>query len=312
MKRKSLLMLCGIAVTALLTGCSGNSTGKSADDLKLANGSDSASYFYGQTMASRMVDMGQNDSIYKDKKMRDAYWEGIRKAFDMMRDGDAPEVRAYNEGLLFGMQIAQNMKATSEEIPEYKFNIKLFEEGYNYAFAGDSVRNPADAQFYLEKTMNAMNERAMAAKKKELDKDMSAYASKHGFKKEADGSYQKIVKQGNGPEITVGDSLTLSVEFATNKGRDMAQYKMQPSPAVLGKTLPMTYPYAKIINNMKSGTIVSIITTPEDLFGAAAKSFRFDKDEFIIVTLNPEFKAKTSFTLPDPSKNNNVNAAGVR
>lgn len=288
-----------MGLAAMLASCSGSPKGKSADEMKLANGSDSASYYYGQSMAGRMVEMGMQDSIYKDAKVRDAYWEGLRKGLGMLRDGDTPEVRAYNEGLQFGLQLANNMRATTEELPEFKFNQKLFEEGYAYSFANDSARDQMDARNNLERTMNAMNARALAEKKVALDKEMAEYAAKNGYTKNAQGMYQKITKAGTGPKLAVGDSLMMSVQFATNLNKDMKQYSMPPTAMVLGKTMPMDYPYAKVLTTIPGGTVISLLMNPDEIFGAAARSFKFAKNEFVIVTLNPEFVAKTSFQLPE-------------
>lgn len=295
-------MACGMLLTGLLTGCSGTPGGETIDKAAPKSASDSASYYFGMTMAGRMVQMGAQDSIYKDAKNRDAYWEGLRKGMSMLKEGDTPEARAYNEGLQMGMMLTNNFRQTTEEIPSFKFNLNMFEKGYGYAFATDSARGQEDAQFQLEKVMNAMQTSALAAKKAVLDKEIEAYAAKNGFKKNASGYYIKIVKQGNGPMMTQGDSLQYSMEFATSTGRDMKQYATPPTGVVLGKTLPMEYPGAKVLTTLKGGTVVKMLMTPDELFGQAAKSFHFDKNEFLILTVTPDYKGHTNFKPQAPAQ----------
>lgn len=302
MKRYPLFMACGIAMAAMLASCSGSQSGKPLSELKASSASDTVSYYYGELMADRMVQMGRQDSIYKTQEMRDAYWEGFRKGFDLIKKGDTDRDRAYNEGLTFGMQLAGNFRQTQTEIPEFKFNMKMFESGYNYAFKGDSASDIMTAQQELDKTMNDMSRRAQEANKAKLESEMAAYASKNGFTKDAYGYYEKTEKKADGNALAVGDSLTLAVEFNTNKGKNMYQYNMPPTPLVLGKSMPMEYPYAKVLTTMHSGSVVKLLMLPGDIFGQAASSFRLAPDEFIIVTLKPEFIGKTSFTLPQKAE----------
>lgn len=293
-------MACGMAAMALLASCSsGSPTGKSIEDEKPTTASDSASYYYGQIMAGRMSQMMAEDSIYKDAKYRDLYWEGMRKGLSMLKQDNTPEARAYNEGMQLGLMVANDMQRTSRDIPDFKFNPKLFEAGYGYAFTPDSVRGLDDAQYNLQKTMNALDEKAKAVRMKAMEKVMAAYAAKNGFKKDAQGLYVKEVRQGNGPAMAVGDSLLYGVEFSTNQNRDMKQYNMPPTGVVLGKTLPLEYPGAKALLNLKGGSTIQMLITPDELYGQAAKQFNFGNDEFLILTITTDYKGKTSYKAPE-------------
>ncbi len=297
MKLKTALNTLGsLAIAALLASCSGQpSDGKPLEKMGATTGSDSVSYYYGQLMAERMFQMSQQDSLFKDPKFLDAYWKGMKEAQNLLRQGDSPEDKGFNQGLAFGLQLYENMLKTSKDIPEFKFNPKMFEAGYAWTHMGDSVRSTTEAQGNLSQIMESMQKRATAKDNAMIEKNIAEYAKKHGFAKDKAGYFEKMVKQGNGQVYAVGDSLTISVEFATSTGRDMKQYAMPETPLVLGKTMPMTYPYAQVLLNTRGNSVLQLLMVPDALFGGATQSFGFEKGEFLIVTLNTKFVAKTSY-----------------
>ena len=284
----------------MLASCGGSNSGKPISEMNATTGSDSASYFYGQLVAGRYDQMRSQDSVYRSPEMQKAYWEGIMKGLGMLKEGDSDEVRVYNEGLAFGLQIATMMQSTSKDIPEYKFNKKMFQNGFWYTFAGDSIRDIQQAENLTSQIMGRMEQKAMEAKKAELEKAMAAYASKHGFSKNGN-IFAKTEKPGNGPLLVVGDSVLLSIGLKSSTGKDLSNFAMRENPIVLGKTLPMEYPYMQQLLKMKSGEQCSILMSPADLFGQSAAQLGLKNDEFLIVTLTPVFKAKTSYELPKPA-----------
>lgn len=304
MKIKTLLNTLGAAaVVALLASCSGQPKGgEPLDKAGAKNGSDSVSYYYGQLMAERMYQMSKQDSLFKDPKFVEAYWEGFKKAASLLRDGDSPADKGFNQGLAFGLQLYDQMIRTSQEMPEFKFNNKLFEAGYAYTMVGDSIRSTADAQSNLSSILEGMQKRMMAEENKVTEKNIKEYAAKNGFKKDAAGFYEKVEKQGTGATYVMGDSLTLSVEFASSTGRDMKQYSMPETPLVLGKTLPAVHPFANILLNTRTGSVVKVLMVPDEFYQGNAKQFGFKKGEFIIITLNSAFVAKTNFKAEAPAK----------
>lgn len=282
------------ASLALLGACSGSTSGEPITKAGVKTASDSVSYYYGQLVARQYDMISAQDTILKSEAARKAYYEGMARGMGLLKEGDSPEAKAYNQGVTFGLQLTSNMKQMTADIPELKFSEALFGKGFWYTFSGDSIRNVDNASMELDRIMNGMQQRAEVANKAALEKAMGEYAKKNGFTKQGD-LFVKTVKPGQGALLQQGDSINFSVSLMSSTGRNLDQYAMRDNAAVIGKTLPMEYPYAQQLLKMRSGSEVKVLMTADALFGGAARQFGFTNGEFLIVTLQPLFVAKTAW-----------------
>ncbi len=293
MKRYNILAkaACGLCVAALLSAC-GSGTPKSPAEANLATTSDSISYFLGQMMAGNMMQLKGQDTTLNNAENADAFWSGYQEGLKLLRNSTSDKDKAYNAGLVEGVRLAQQIQQQQEVTPEFKFNAKLFNEGYKYSYCGDSVRGVNEAARDLNFAMEALSNRAEAASKKNMTAAMETYAKKNGYKKAASGFYVKVIKQGSGNAIVQGDSIMVSTHPVESTGRDLAQYGLVPTPVVLGKTLPMSYPFAKALLGVKGGSEISILMTPENIFGGSARGLGIKNDSFIIQGVTLEYLGK--------------------
>lgn len=232
------------------------------------------------------------DTTLNNAENADAFWSGYQEGLKLLRNSTSDKDKAYNAGLVEGVRLAQQIQQQQEVTPEFKFNAKLFNEGYKYSYCGDSVRGVNEAARDLNFAMEALSNRAEAASKKDMTAAMETYAKKNGYKKAASGFYVKVIKQGSGNAIVQGDSIMVSTHPVESTGRDLAQYGLVPTPVVLGKTLPMSYPFAKALLGVKGGSEISILMTPEDIFGGSARGLGIKNDSFIIQGVTLEYLGK--------------------
>lgn len=243
-------------------------------------------------MAGNMMQLKGQDTTLNNAENADAFWSGYQEGLKLLRNSTSDKDKAYNAGLVEGVRLAQQIQQQQEVTPEFKFNAKLFNEGYKYSYCGDSVRGVNEAARDLNFAMEALSNRAEAASKKNMTAAMETYAKKNGYKKAASGFYVKVIKQGSGNAIVQGDSIMVSTHPVESAGRDLAQYGLVPTPVVLGKTLPMSYPFAKALLGVKGGSEISILMTPEDIFGGSARGLGIKNDSFIIQGVTLEYLGK--------------------
>ncbi len=306
---KQTIFASAMTALALLTSC-GNDNGKPISEFKGLSSSDSVSYYYGQLVAGRYGQMMQQDSAFKSEAMRKAYWEGMQKGLNLYKNDDSDQAKAYNEGLTFGLQMATMMAQTHQDIPDYNFSQKYFGAGFHYSFSGDTLRNLEEAQRMTTQIMGRMEEKAQQVNKKNLEKVMTEYAAKNGFKKSGN-TYIKVVKAGKGPKLAIGDSINLNMLLKASNGKNMSQFDMHDNKAVLGKTLPLSFSWAGELVKMQSGADVQILIDAIELFGPSAKQLGFGNTDFVIVTLQPTFLSKTNFKQGE-TKTPNINTVTTK
>ncbi len=289
MKRTNLFKIMSLGAAALLVACSGSEKPVSPKEANLQSASDSASYYLGFMAAGNILQQKQmGDTLLESPERVDAYWDGYQRGMEILRRGDSPEDRAFNAGLLAGAKFAGDIQAQEQTTPEFKFNKQLFVQGYNYSYTPDSVRGLMEASRNLNNTLGAIAERQNSKDAKSLDKNMSDYAKLNGFAKNAAGQYVKILKVGSGPALAVNDSLIISITPRLPKGRDISQFSQQPTGVVLGKTLPLSLPFAQAIVGVKSGSVVELLVKPDDVTRGWAQQLGIGAGQFVILTINAD------------------------
>ena len=139
-------------------------------------------------MAGNMMQLKGQDTTLNNAENADAFWSGYQEGLKLLRNSTSDKDKAYNAGLVEGVRLAQQIQQQQEVTPEFKFNAKLFNEGYKYSYCGDSVRGVNEAARDLNFAMEALSNRAEAASKKDMTAAMETYAKKNGYKKALRGN----------------------------------------------------------------------------------------------------------------------------
>lgn len=280
-----------LGAAAMLTACSGSDKPVSPKEADLQNTSDSISYFLGQITAGNTFRQKQMDTLLNTPERFDAYWDGFRRGMDILRRSDKPEDNAFNAGLLAGAQFAQTINVQMQQTPELKFNKQLFLQGFNYSYCGDSVRGLMEAGQDLNTAFEGMANRQLATDTKDMDKAIEDYAHMNGFTKNAAGQYMKIIKDGSDKVLAINDSIIVSATPRVVKGRDLTQYAMPATGVVLGKSLPLTYPFAKALVDVKGGSILELLMKPDEI-SPNWQELGLGRTQFIILRITVDYAGK--------------------
>lgn len=279
MKIKNLLLAGGAML--MLASC-GTPTAKTLKDSGAKNTLDSVCYLLGEQYAGSYSQFESRDSaLYNNDKARQAYMKGMMAALSTLKEGD----EAYNEGYMAGIQLASNVLRTEKELPEFKFDKKLFGIGLAAGMDKKIEATPQASSIINDYMMSLYN--AKQTKDAEAVKAaMSQYAKKNGMKSIAGGdAFIKVLKPGNGPAIAEGDSLSIVMDVKSNDGKDLSAYSQKETTAVMGKTLPAQHPYYQALLQMKSGEKALVLLPAAAVYGNYLPQMGLQPDNYLIIDM---------------------------
>lgn len=196
---KNLKILIAVALVAAFTFSSCNSNKAKTPTLKTQL--DSLNYAFG------VANGGGMKEYYKIKG--DSVEQKIAALLDGLNEGMKGEVSKENQQLVeLGTRIGTSLKEQEKTglmgDSTIKVDIKLIKQGLVNGLTGSKVQmTPAEAQTYLQSTMQTLQARKMESQfgpnKKAGEAFLTTNANKPGVITTASGLQYEIIKKGNGP-----------------------------------------------------------------------------------------------------------------
>lgn len=215
-----------VASAALLTGCHNNSP-----KANLKTDIDTLSYELGLMMSASEGDF-QNmlTQIGSDSAYVDEYLRGVA---DGIKSADDKKKRAYNMGLMQGIQMKMQLPQQERQIFQNDTTKKISVKNYVAGFAalpkGKSALmvdgKPVDREAAYKLVMDYMFQKV----KKESTDFLAKTAKEKGVKELKDGILYKVIESGNGTEhCTATDSVTVEYEGRLVNGTVFDTSENQP------------------------------------------------------------------------------------
>lgn len=255
-----LIKFSALALCAIMLGSCDNK-GKVDLSSKDTTPSDSIGYLLGEIIdAQHMQYIQMNDTTMKSEEALEAYSKGFAKGLGLLKEND----EAYNKGV---------MDAISAHLQVLQVNKELGSDiSTNAIMSGFKAANHKEIdQAEMQNINNKLHEittRLQAVKNKaksaEANKKVTEEAKKAGFKAK-NGLNIKVVKEGTGDNLKVGQNIKANVKIADKKGQDLFP-AMDGTTLTVGQT-PFSPLMEKALPMLKVGSIYTFMASPADMFG---------------------------------------------
>lgn len=276
---RRLLIAAGVCAVAL-TSCGGAGEGKSLDDISGATMADSLSFYYGQLYARDYWLAAGRDTTFATDKARTEYIKGLRKGLSMM-SGD----KAYDEGLVLGMQLAMNMRQF-EETYGVKLSDGVMANSVAYGLRNDSTVDSMEVQRQIGQLMTVLEREKDAREQAAADKELAATAKSLGMKALNEHLYGKVINAGKGARLAKGTVVDVKIDMTAADSRKPLDIPM-PSQIEVG-TQFANMPVGQALMSMTPGETAQFATTGHALFGPRCAQMRIEPTQVVLIDITAD------------------------
>lgn len=275
MKFKSLI-LTAIAAGMMITSCSGPGEGRSLEEIKNPTTSDSIANLLGQMYASDYWKNCMGDSTLMSREARDSYLQGIREALK-----NQGKDNSYIEGYILGLHFIQY---TSQFKDEYGTDVNLNDilQGIAYGLRNDSIVDFGAVSGELNKITTRLHLEKDKKDHRMAVENLRKYATSNGMTKYSDDLYGKILKEGQGANLTKGDMVECQIMLSDESGKRITV----PLPNEVTIEKPDDNVFQLALTKLKDGGAGDFASNGYAVFGVHSSKFNVAPDQTLVIHIS--------------------------
>lgn len=275
MKFKTLLFST-LGVGMMLASCGGPGEGRGLEEMKNATTLDSLSNLFGQLYAIDYWSNAGSDSTALSEKARQGYLKGIQEGISKYGKD-----KSYLEGYQLGLQLAMFADEYEQQMG-VKLDLDKIVEGLAYGLRSDSTVNPATANQEFQRINMRFQMQQDELNKKKAQEKLASFVKGKSYIDMGNGLYGKILRQGKGEAVKIGDMVQCNITITDSKGKKIGI----PMPKDLSLNNHIAQlPIGQALMKMKPGAAGEFITTAYDMFNTRATEYGLEISEPLVLTI---------------------------